>query len=67
MVLMGAEFLAMMLIIIYVGAVSVLFLFVVMMLDIKIAEFYCKKYLDKENPCAHSLIADAACVTVGQR
>src|SRR5690606_39233073 len=36
---MGAEFLAMMLIIIYVGAVSVLFLFVVMMLDIKIAEF----------------------------
>lgn len=39
MVLMGAEFLAMMLIIIYVGAVAVLFLFVVMMLDIKIAEF----------------------------
>ena len=39
MVLMGAEFLAMMLIIIYVGAVAVLFLFVVMMLDIKSAEF----------------------------
>ena len=39
MVLMGAEFLAMMLIIIYVGAVAVLFLFVVMMLDIKFAEF----------------------------
>jgi NADH-quinone oxidoreductase subunit J len=38
MVLMGAEFLAMMLIIIYVGAVAVLFLFVVMMLDIKNAE-----------------------------
>jgi NADH-quinone oxidoreductase subunit J len=34
-VLMGAEFLAMMLIIIYVGAIAVLFLFVVMMLDIK--------------------------------
>ena len=33
MVLMGAEFLAMMLIIIYVGAVAVLFLFVVMMLN----------------------------------
>ena len=33
MVLMGAEFIAMMLIIIYVGAVAVLFLFVVMMLD----------------------------------
>ena len=38
MVLMGAEFLAMMLIIIYVGAVAVLFLFVVMMLDIKVSE-----------------------------
>ena len=39
MVLMGAEFLAMMLIIIYVGAVAVLFLFVVMMLDINFSEF----------------------------
>jgi len=38
MVLMGAEFIAMMLIIIYVGAVAVLFLFVVMMLDVKFAE-----------------------------
>ena len=38
MVLMGAEFIAMMLIIIYVGAVAVLFLFVVMMLDIKFTE-----------------------------
>lgn len=35
MLLMGAEFIAMMLIIIYVGAVAVLFLFVVMMLNIK--------------------------------
>lgn len=34
MVLLGAEFLSMMLIIIYVGAVAVLFLFVVMMLDL---------------------------------
>ncbi len=33
-VLMGAEFLAMILIVVYVGAVAVLFLFVVMMLDI---------------------------------
>ncbi|BDU59860.1 NADH-quinone oxidoreductase subunit J [Candidatus Rickettsia kotlanii] len=33
MILLGAEFLAMMLIVIYVGAVSVLFLFVIMMLD----------------------------------
>ena len=37
-VLMGAEFLAMILIIVYVGAVSVLFLFVVMMLDVDFAE-----------------------------
>ncbi len=34
MILLGAEFLAMMLIVIYVGAVAVLFLFVIMMLDI---------------------------------
>jgi NADH-quinone oxidoreductase subunit J len=37
-VLLGAEFLAMMLVIVYVGAVAVLFLFVVMMLDINFAE-----------------------------
>jgi len=36
-VLLGAEFLAMLLIIVYVGAVMVLFLFVVMMLDIDFA------------------------------
>jgi NADH-quinone oxidoreductase subunit J len=36
-VLMGAEFVAMLLIIVYVGAVAVLFLFVVMMLDIDFA------------------------------
>lgn len=37
MVLVGAEFLAMLLVIVYVGAVAVLFLFVVMMLDIDFA------------------------------
>src|ERR1700724_2208642 len=37
-VLMGAEFLAMILILVYVGAVAVLFLFVVMMLDVDFAE-----------------------------
>ena len=37
-VLLGAEFVAMLLIIVYVGAVAVLFLFVVMMLDIDFAE-----------------------------
>ncbi|MEL6279267.1 MAG: NADH-quinone oxidoreductase subunit J [Pseudomonadota bacterium] len=37
-VLLGAEFLAMLLLIVYVGAVMVLFLFVVMMLDVDFAE-----------------------------
>ena len=37
-VLVGAEFLAMILVIVYVGAVAVLFLFVVMMLDINFVE-----------------------------
>ena len=37
MVLLGAEFIAMLLVIVYVGAVAVLFLFVVMMLDIDFA------------------------------
>ena len=37
-VLMGAEFLAMILIVVYVGAVAVLFLFVIMMLDVDFAE-----------------------------
>jgi NADH-quinone oxidoreductase subunit J len=37
-VLIGAEFLAMILVVVYVGAVAVLFLFVVMMLDIDFAE-----------------------------
>ncbi|HWA46000.1 MAG TPA: NADH-quinone oxidoreductase subunit J [Hypericibacter adhaerens] len=37
-ILIGAEFLAMILVVVYVGAVAVLFLFVVMMLDINFAE-----------------------------
>ncbi len=37
-VLLGAEFLAMILLVVYVGAVAVLFLFVVMMLDIDVAK-----------------------------
>jgi NADH-quinone oxidoreductase subunit J len=37
-ILIGAEFLAMILIVVYVGAVAVLFLFVVMMLDINFSE-----------------------------
>jgi NADH-quinone oxidoreductase subunit J len=38
MLLLGAEFIAMLLVIVYVGAVAVLFLFVVMMLNIDFAE-----------------------------
>jgi len=37
--LLGAEFLAMLLVVVYVGAVAVLFLFVTMMLDVDFAEF----------------------------
>lgn len=37
-ILLGAEFLAMLLVVVYVGAVAVLFLFVVMMLDINYSE-----------------------------
>src|SRR5689334_13240390 len=37
-ILLGAEFLAMILIVVYVGAVAVLFLFVIMMLDVNFAE-----------------------------
>ncbi|MCI5047511.1 MAG: NADH-quinone oxidoreductase subunit J [Aquisalinus sp.] len=37
-VMMGAEYLAMLLVVVYVGAVAVLFLFVVMMLDVDFAE-----------------------------
>src|SRR3546814_8516935 len=38
LVLMGAEFLAMVLVVVYVGSVAVLFLFVVMMLDVNMQE-----------------------------
>jgi NADH-quinone oxidoreductase subunit J len=38
LVMLGAEFLAMILIVVYVGAVAVLFLFVIMMLDVDFAE-----------------------------
>jgi NADH-quinone oxidoreductase subunit J len=46
-VLIGAEFLAMLLVVVYVGAVAVLFLFVVMMLDINFADMRAgfQKYL----------------------
>ncbi|MFN3827592.1 MAG: NADH-quinone oxidoreductase subunit J [Micavibrio sp.] len=49
-VLLGAEFIAMILVIVYVGAVAVLFLFVVMMLDISFAEL--RKGVMKHVPLA---------------
>ncbi|WP_099823787.1 NADH-quinone oxidoreductase subunit J [Oceaniglobus indicus] len=49
-VLLGAEFVAMLLIIVYVGAVAVLFLFVVMMLDVDFAEL--KGQMSKYMPLA---------------
>ena len=52
MVLCGAEFIAMLLVIVYVGAVAVLFLFVVMMLDIDVAEM---------RAGLRALLADRAC------
>jgi NADH-ubiquinone oxidoreductase chain 6 len=45
--LLGLDFFAMMFLVVYVGAIAVLFLFVVMMLNIKIAEIhemYCVIY-----------------------
>lgn len=38
-ILLGAEFLAMILVVVYVGAVAVLFLFVIMLLDVDFTEF----------------------------
>ena len=38
-ILLGAEFLALILVVVYVGAVAVLFLFVVMMLDVNVTDF----------------------------
>ena len=52
--LLGSEFLAMMLIIVYVGAVAVLFVFVIMMLDINTAEI---KDNIRRNPSVGTIIA----------
>lgn len=41
---LGAEFLSILLLVIYVGAVSILFLFVVMMLNLRIIEYYTTFY-----------------------
>ena len=63
-VLLGAEFLAMILVVVYVGAVAVLFLFVVMMLDVDFAELKqgFSKYLRLGAPIALVVLAEIAFV-----
>jgi len=55
LLMIGAEFLAMLFIVVYVGAIAVLFLFVVMMLNIKLAEF--SETLSKHLPLGLAIIA----------
>jgi len=64
-VLLGAEFLAMLLVVVYVGAVAVLFLFVVMMLDIDFAALRAgfAKYLPLGGVLAAVLIFEMLVVT----
>lgn len=66
-VLSGAEFLAMILVIVYVGAVAVMFLFVVMMLDINFAELRqgFLRYLPIGAAVAAILVAELLFVLVG--
>ena len=65
-VLLGAEFLAMLLVVVYVGAVAVLFLFVVMMLDVdfvKLREGYAR-YLPLAGIVAIVLLAEMIVISV---
>jgi NADH-quinone oxidoreductase subunit J len=59
-VLMGAEYLAMLLVVVYVGAVAVLFLFVVMMLDVDFVELKqgFLKYLPFASAVAVAVVAE---------
>jgi NADH-quinone oxidoreductase subunit J len=65
--LAGAEFLAMILIVVYVGAVAVLFLFVVMMLDVDFAELKqgFQKYLPAGLAVGLVVLAELGFVAVG--
>src|ERR1700712_3166118 len=65
MLIVGAEFVAMLLVIVYVGAVAVLFLFVVMMLDIDFSEMRTgfTKYLPFGLLIAVALIAEILIAT----
>src|SRR5690606_197840 len=65
-VLLGAEFLAMLLVVVYVGAVAVLFLFVVMMLDVdfvRLREGYAR-YLPLAGIVAAILLAEMVMVSL---
>ncbi len=66
-VLLGAEFVAMILVIVYVGAVAVLFMFVVMMLDIDYSELRIgfQKYLPIGALIGLVLLAELALVGMG--
>lgn len=65
-VLLGAEFLAMLLVVVYVGAVAVLFLFVVMMLDVDFARLRADyaRYLPLGGIVAAVLLAEMIMVSV---
>jgi NADH-quinone oxidoreductase subunit J len=65
--LAGAEFLAMILIVVYVGAVAVLFLFVVMMLDVDFAELKqgFAKYLPISAAVGVVVLAELGMVAIG--
>tara|TARA_E500000081_G_C6135364_1_gene356344 strand:- start:1670 stop:2269 length:600 start_codon:yes stop_codon:yes gene_type:complete len=66
--LLGAEFLAMILMVVYVGAVAVLFLFVVMMLDVDFAELRqgFLSYLPLGGLIALALVAEILVAIVGR-
>jgi NADH-quinone oxidoreductase subunit J len=66
-ILMGAEFLAMILVVVYVGAVAVLFLFVVMMLDFSTVEFKrgLKRYLPIGGFVGAVLLGELLFVVIG--
>lgn len=65
-VLLGAEFLAMLLVVVYVGAVAVLFLFVVMMLDVDFSELKAGfvRYLPIGGVVALVLVIEMAMVSI---
>jgi NADH-quinone oxidoreductase subunit J len=65
--LTGAEFLAMILIVVYVGAVAVLFLFVVMMLDVDFAELKqgFSKYLPVGAGVGVVVLAELGMIAIG--